>query len=347
MLFSCGSESEKEGKKEKTDSIVQNSEKEVVSFVYHRFGDKRFPSTNISIESFESHLKYLTENNFKLLTFSEAVDYLKNDLPENKVAVITIDDGYKSFYKNAFPLLIKYKVPATLFINTSTIGKDDYMSWTEIKEVNKRGVEIGNHTHSHQYFLNLPIHERHLKFEEEVKLSQSIIKDELGRSPKVFAYPYGELDLKMKAIIKKLGFIGAAAQNSGVIHSNSDKFICPRFPMTDSYGDISGFAQKANMSPLKILEGSPLLFDLEDQSDQKLEVLFDKGELIIDRLQCFIQGSECKSQISINDKGLVRVIIQPKELIVNRRRVLFTITVPDRNNNWYWYSYLFISPDVN
>ena len=74
------------------------SDKEVVCFIYHRFADSRYPSTNISLHDFEEHLDYLAKNNFQVLSFSAAMDYLQSDEPVRKTAVITIDDGYKSFF---------------------------------------------------------------------------------------------------------------------------------------------------------------------------------------------------------------------------------------------------------
>src|SRR5690606_10790893 len=112
-------------KPEATRSMDPN--KEVVCFVYHRFGDDRFPSTNISLQDFEAHLAYLKENEYQVLSFSDAIAYLHSDAPVKKTAVITIDDGYKSFYNHALPLLTRFNIPATLFINTETVGGNDYM----------------------------------------------------------------------------------------------------------------------------------------------------------------------------------------------------------------------------
>jgi hypothetical protein len=88
--------------------VITRGDKEVVCFIYHRFGDSRYPSTNTSQKDFESHLTYLKKNNFQMLTFSAAIDYLRSDAPVRKTAVITIDDGYKSFFRNGFPLLKKF-----------------------------------------------------------------------------------------------------------------------------------------------------------------------------------------------------------------------------------------------
>ncbi len=226
LMFSCT------GKTQEVDKTItgNDSDKIVTCFVYHRVGDSRYPTTNVSIKDFDSHLNWLTKNNYTLLTFSEAIAYLQSDEPTQKIAVITIDDGYKSFFKNGMPLLKKYKIPATLFINTETVGAGDYMDWSMLKIAMKDGIEIGNHTHSHAYFLNESTTTRYKTFKDEIELSQSIIQKNLNFTPVTFTYPYGEFDIEMKNIAKQVGFNAAAAQNSGVVHSGTDLFMCPRFP---------------------------------------------------------------------------------------------------------------------
>lgn len=87
-------------------AIVQ--ENSISCFVYHRFGDDRYPSTNITLPQFETHLKYLQETDYQTLTLSEALSLMerKNKFP--KAAVLTIDDDFSSVYQNAPPLLKKY-----------------------------------------------------------------------------------------------------------------------------------------------------------------------------------------------------------------------------------------------
>jgi len=130
-------------------------------FVYHRFGDDRYPSTNISVELFRKHLEYLKSNQFNLITFGEAAELLKKGatIPE-KTVCLTVDDGYTSFYKNALPLLKEFNFPATLFINTKQFGTGDFLTIQQLKEIATAGIEIGNHSHSHAQFVNFTESER-------------------------------------------------------------------------------------------------------------------------------------------------------------------------------------------
>lgn len=331
---------------ESTAVVREVNDKEIVCFVYHHFGDGRYPSTNISLKNFEAHLNYLKNNDYQVLSFSEAIRYLKSDADKQNTAVITIDDGYKSFVKNGLPLLKKYGFPATLFINTETVGNGDYMSWEEIKTAINNEIEIGNHTHSHNYFLNISEASRYKTFEDEIKLSQELIKKNAGVTPTSFAYPYGELDSEMKEIVSALGFEAAAAQNSGVISSSTDLMQCPRFPMSEAYSDIDKFIAKVRMKALPVINISPESFIIrENQGQPTILLTFEKGDLQLDQLQCFIQGAECSMSSKVSEEGIVTVNIQPKTTIANRRRTLYTITVPDEQGKWHWFSHLFINPN--
>lgn len=328
------------------NSIKSISDKEVVCFVYHRFGDNRFPSTNVTITDFENHLKWLSENKFQVLSFSDALHYLQSDEASKKVAVITIDDGYKSFFTNGLPLLENYKMPATLFINTETVGASDYMDWLELQNTVTKGVEIGNHTHSHAYFISKPISSRYKDFEKEIEQSQDIILKNLGITPKVFAYPYGEFDTKMKDIVKSLGFKGAAAQNSGVIDQLTDVYQCPRFPMSESYAKM--FEEKALMRSLRVIKCSADNNVLPENENQPLlELTIDSRGLQMNQMQCFIQGSPCKIKLGETNSHMTSVSVQAVNPISNRRRTLYTLTAPDSAGVWHWFSHLWINPEVN
>ena len=155
LLMACGAKPGDSTKQKNQDNLVAetvtNPQKSINCFIYHRFGDSRYPSTNIPIEDFKAQLNYLKEAGFEVMTFGDAIKYLKDEQPLKKVAVITIDDGFQSFYENGLHLLETYGFPATLFINTETVGGSSYMDWKEIKDAHKRGIEIGNHTHSHAF----------------------------------------------------------------------------------------------------------------------------------------------------------------------------------------------------
>ena len=345
LLYLMACSSGNENQTSTAQSIVLDNSKEVSCFLYHRFGDSRYPSTNISLKSFKAHLSHLKAQGFQVLTLSEAIDYMRSGEKKQKTAVITIDDGYKSFYKAALPLLRQYGYPATLFVNTKTVGGGDYMDWDEINEAKKQGIEIGNHTHSHAFFLDLPANERYTAFENELKLAQQLIQENTSITPTIFAYPYGELDPGMKEVVKKMGFTAAAAQNSGVLYPTTDFMQLPRFPMSEAYADQ--FAAKTRMKALRPSHKDPQSFLLPVGNYQpNLKLVFEESDLQLDQLQCFIQGSECKTGWVKNDEGTVTLSAASLTPLSRQRRTLYTITVPDRKGNWYWYSHLWINPGI-
>jgi peptidoglycan/xylan/chitin deacetylase (PgdA/CDA1 family) len=326
-----------------TESEAINDTKEVVCFVYHRFNDVRYPTTNTTVTDFEAHLTYLTRNNYKIMSFSDAIRYLQSEDAVKKIAVITIDDAYKTFFKNGLPVLKRYNVPATLFINTKTVGGGDYMTWAEIKIAAAAKIEIGNHTHTHNYFLNEAVATRYETFKEEIELSQDRITKNLGITSEVFSYPYGEFDEAMKKIVRQHGFIGAAAQNSGVIYAGSDVYQCPRFPMAEAYAAKEKFAEKAIMKALRVNQLSPESFIMPNNNQPLLTLTFNNHDLVLKRMQCFVQGAACTLRtIDSNDKETT-VTVQASKKITSRRRTLYTLTIPDKNGTWYWYSHLWIN----
>jgi hypothetical protein len=84
----------------------------VTVLIYHRFGEERYPTTNVSVDGFREQLTYLRDNNYQVLKLAELYRYLteKKNLPD-KATVITIDDGYKSVYQYAWPLLQSFGGP--------------------------------------------------------------------------------------------------------------------------------------------------------------------------------------------------------------------------------------------
>ncbi|HEY9117034.1 MAG TPA: polysaccharide deacetylase family protein [Roseivirga sp.] len=313
-------------------------ESSINAFVYHRFGDDRFPSTNIKLEQFEAHLKYLKDNDFEVIILSKALERL-NQSSYPKTAVLTVDDGYKTFFENALPLLKQYGFSATLFVNTETVGTSDFMSWDELKSAENAGIEIGNHSHAHPYFLN----KGSVSFQEDLATSEAIFKEHLGKIPKVYAFPYGEWNDEMANQLQDKGYLGAVAQNSGVMYAGSSLFHLPRFPMSEAYADLDGFVNKLKTLPLKItkMEESAI-----KEANPSINLEFQQKNLKIDQLQCFVQGAECQKSLQLAAEGIVKLNVRP-DRDLKRRRTLFTITVPDNNGKWHWFSYSWVIPSIN
>ena len=122
--------------------------------MYHRFEENKYPSTNIKILDFKDHLEVIKKNNIKFINPANFEKELINKKNQRKV-LLTIDDGFLSFYNNAWPLLKKEKIPFILFVSTREVGSSNYMTWEQIQEISKEDfVEIGNHSHTHEYLVD-------------------------------------------------------------------------------------------------------------------------------------------------------------------------------------------------
>ena len=216
--------------------------------MYHRFEENKYPSTNIKIADFKKHLDLIKKEGIKFINPQNFIQELKNNKNQRKI-LLTIDDGYQSFYNNAWPILKSEKIPFILFISTREVGKKGYMSWSNIREIQKYNfVEIGNHSHTHEYLVD----ENKDAIIYDIKKSMSIFKRELGKNSDFFSYPFGEYSLEFKDIIISLGFKYAFGQHSGVIDETKDFYELPRFPINEKYGEIKRFNSLTKTLPLSI-----------------------------------------------------------------------------------------------
>ncbi|MDP8230598.1 MAG: polysaccharide deacetylase family protein [Candidatus Gorgyraea atricola] len=105
-------------------------------FTYHRVCDASGSASYLAVPSsvFESHMRFI-KNNFKIVSLLEGVEILSKDTSGGMYAAITFDDGYMDNYLNAFPILKKHNVPATIFLTTDFIGKDSLFWWDRIFNV--------------------------------------------------------------------------------------------------------------------------------------------------------------------------------------------------------------------
>ena len=156
--------------------------------MYHRFEENKYPSTNIKIKEFKNHIKILQDNKISFVNPKNFEDELKNNKSQRKV-LLTIDDGFASFYQNAWPILKEKKIPFILFVSTREVGAFNYMNWDQIREIYKEDfVEIGNHSHTHEYLVD----ESKDVIISDIKKSISIFERELGKNSIFFSYPFGE-----------------------------------------------------------------------------------------------------------------------------------------------------------
>ena len=154
----------------------------LISIMYHRFDESKYPSTNIQLDVFKEQINLIEKENIKFIHPKDFENSLYKNKNERKV-LLTIDDGLMSFYKNAWPILREKKIPFILFVNTENVGTFNYMNWEQILELhNSDFVEIGNHSHSHEYLVD----ENAEKIIDDIKTSIQIFKKKLGKNSNFF-----------------------------------------------------------------------------------------------------------------------------------------------------------------
>jgi peptidoglycan/xylan/chitin deacetylase (PgdA/CDA1 family) len=314
-------------------------------FVYHRFNDPRFPSTNISLENFRAHLEVLKANDFKVLTLGEIVKILQADeaLPP-RCAAITIDDAFRTFLTDGWPLLKEYGYPATLFVSTDSVGGGSYLGWDELKLLHQDGVEIGNHSAAHAYMLNGMVEKGWIeRSRKDLERSQRAFQANLGYLPKLFAYPYGEYSPELVKLVKQAGFAAAFGQQSGVIAKGQDLFSLPRFPMGAGYVSLDSFREKLFVRhlPLDLVASKGPI--VKEENPPSLKFYLNNGKVASTTLRCFVQGQgRCQIELLDERSGLYRV---KAEFPLKQRRSKYTVTASDQSGkNWFWFSQLWVLP---
>ena len=227
-----------------------------VIIMYHRFGEDRYPSTSVTVEQLESHIRELQSGTYAVMPLAEMIDAVRQGtpLPERAVA-ITVDDAYKSLYEVAWPRLRDAGLPFTVFVATGSVDRNapDTMTWGQLRELHDGGVEIGSQTVSHLHMADADDETNRT----ELKTSARRIGEEIGRKPRFFAYPYGEASAAAKALVEATGYETAFGQHSGAIYQKADFLYLPRYPVNMAFGGIDRFRRVVNTLALEVTDVSP------------------------------------------------------------------------------------------
>ncbi len=310
-----------------------------VILMYHRFGETEFPSTNIRIEQLVAHIQELKSGPYTVLPVVEIISRIKNGrhLPDRTVG-ITIDDGFKSIYEEAWPRFKQAKLPFTVFISTDPIDqkRPSYMTWSQIKEMKSAGVEFGAHTASHPHMTVASSAQN----EAEIKKSNLRLTSELGALPSLFAYPFGEAGNDVIKSARTGGYTFFFGQHSGVVHPKSNFDYLPRFALNEKFGGPDRFKLIINTLPLPFTGFTPIDTKIGTINPPNVGFTVVPGLEKLTRLQCFISG---EGQVPVILLGDNRVEIRAKkQFAIGRTRL--NCTLPGIGGRWHWFGTQFIRP---
>ena len=181
------------------------------------------------------------------------------------------------------------------------------MTWDQIREVEKENFAfIGNHSHSHEYLLDLSFND----FKKDIDKSIKIFDEKLGYNSIFFSYPFGEYSLEQKNYIKKK-FKYAFGQHSGVIDFNKDIYELPRFPINEKYGDLKRFNFLIDLLPLQSKSILPIDKYIINNNPPKLIINFFNDQKNLKNINCFSDEG--------NNWEKSKVVFEKNKLIVNFR----------------------------
>jgi len=319
----------------KNVSIEDNG---IIVLMYHRFEENKYPSTNIKINNFKDHLNLIKKNKIKFINPDNFENALLNKKKEKKI-LLTIDDGFKSFYNHAWPILKQQKIPFILFVNTREVGTYGYMNWEQINEIAKeKFAHIGNHSFSHEYLVD--------KKNEEViyDISRAItdLKNNVGYSSPFFSYPFGEYSNNFKKIIKDFGFKYAFGQHSGVVDITKDFYELPRFPINEAYGELKRFKIIHKTIPLKFKSITPKEKYITDANNPpQIIVEFFNDLKNIKLLNCYSneENSWRKSEIEFLENFKIKINLVGK-FTTERGRI--NCSLREADGSWRWLGIQFV-----
>ena len=277
------------------------NDKGIVSIMYHRFNENKYPSTNIEMKVFEEQIKIIKDSGFD---FYDPKNFEKNfsQIKKDKKILLTIDDAFQSFYEYAWPYLKKEKIPFILFVSTQPVGKNGFMTWNQILEIEKSELgTIGHHSHTHEYLIDMT----HEDFIEDIETASIIFKEKLGYVPSIFSYPFGEYSKFMKDHISDK-FTIAFGQHSGVIDLNKDRFELPRFPINEKYGDLKRFKFNIDLLPLEYKKVIPENKYITNNNPPQLQIEFFENQKNLKNINCFSDEGDGwkKTDIKLNNRKL-------------------------------------------
>ena len=313
-----------------------------VVIMYHRFGEGRYPSTNTTIEQFETHLEELATGGYTVLPLIDVTTRILEGepLPDRTVS-ITVDDAFISVYNEAFPRLKEYGFPFTLFVATQSIdrGLRNYASWDQIREMQASGVDIGSQSHTHPHLHRIPLEQAR----EEIAVSNRRFLEELGLTPRLHAYPFGEYSVEVRDMMREFGFIAAFGQHSGVLHASQHPFELPRFAFNENYGSLDRLRLAINALPVPVVDVTPengVLFD----NPPLIGFTVEEGVEPLGQLSCFASGIGAVETITLGRRIEVR-LSEPFE----GPRARLNCTMPHIENGqttgrWRWFGRQYVQP---
>jgi len=196
--------------------------------------------TTTSPATFRAQMQFLHENGYATCTPGAAVEQLQSGEVNRKKVSITFDDGYQDFLEHAQPVLASFGFTSTVYLPTAFIRNErsafkgrQCLTWSEVRQLQQRGVSFGSHTVNHPQLRELSTETIHTELVD----SKKAIEDQTGEPVTSFAYPYAfpETDRSFKAALRDLlletGYTSGVCTTVACATAASDPLFLPRLPV--------------------------------------------------------------------------------------------------------------------
>ncbi|WP_143871433.1 polysaccharide deacetylase family protein [Catenovulum sediminis] len=324
----------------------QKSERSgLVILQYHHVADNTPAVTSIKPAEFQQHLQFLQENNFVIVNLADALEKIRQGQPlPAKAVALTFDDGYLNLEDYALPELAKRNWPATIFVNPGLLQQHEqhYLSWSQLKAWQKKGMTIANHGWLHDYWVRpagMDLADWKKRIKQSILQTEKALKSELDHSSKLVAYPYGEYDTWLQQWLTQHNFI-AFGQQSGAIAQYSDFSALPRFPASGVYADLATLKVKLMSEALPIdytQLPSPLLATSNNPPEIQLKLNLPKA---VGGLNCFVSGQPSAKVSKITENSFR--VVASENLPQGRSRYNCTLQ-SEKAGVFYWLSQLWLN----
>lgn len=208
--------------------------------VYHSIGEQipEYNAPYLSEVAFKKQMDFLYRHHYRVISLMDLVKLLreKKKIPP-KTVVLTFDDGYRNNYTKVFSILKQYHFPATIFIITGALGKNEFVTAQMIKEMSDSGlIAIGAHTKSHPYLPSIKKDEKRLH--DEIYGSKEVLEKILKKPVEAFCYPIGGYTPRIEKMVRSAGYkvaVTTLPRRHGFAHK--DLFALKRIKITEKSKD--------------------------------------------------------------------------------------------------------------
>lgn len=198
-----------------------------ITFFYHSVNKNPAGKSTISAEKFRRCVSFIKLVKLNIIDLKTYIRHLREN-NETINSLLTFDDGYRDIYEHALPFLHENEVPAVIFIITSKLNQDGYLTTNMLRELHSNGFDIGSHTVNHPNLIQISSKEKRLEMES----SKKRLEDLLGTEIVAISYPKGEYNGEVMKIARECGYTCAFATRSGRAHNWPNRFCLRRYSVS-------------------------------------------------------------------------------------------------------------------